>query len=103
MIIITCFVFGKLCSDFILLVFSYIFITLNINSSQVMAQTQHRLETPQDYIEYLKRDDLSVKSIFKNLESLQVALRSNKIQWVQEFAQKGLKCLLSILNECYRR
>ncbi|XP_027213745.2 protein diaphanous isoform X2 [Penaeus vannamei] len=72
------------------------------SNHKVMAQTQHRLETPQDYIEYLKRDDLSVKSIFKNLESLQVALRSNKIQWVQEFAQKGLKCLLSILNECYR-
>ncbi|KAK7074929.1 Protein diaphanous 1 [Halocaridina rubra] len=66
------------------------------------AQTQHKLETPSDYIDYLKRDDLSVKAIFKTLETLQVALRSNRIQWVQEFAQKGLKTLMNILNECYR-
>ncbi|XP_064086830.1 protein diaphanous-like isoform X1 [Macrobrachium nipponense] len=72
------------------------------SNHKMMAQTQHRLETPTDYIEYLKRDDLSVKGIFKTLESLQVALRSNRIQWVQEFAQTGLKVLMYILNECYR-
>lgn len=70
----------------------------------MMAQTQHKFETPSEYIDYLRRhDDLSVKSIIRTLESLQVALRSNRIQWLQEFAQKGLKALLTILNECYRR
>ncbi|KAK8728542.1 hypothetical protein OTU49_009005, partial [Cherax quadricarinatus] len=69
---------------------------------KMMAQTQHKFETPLDYIDYLKRDDLSVKALFKVLESLQVALRSNRIQWVQEFSQKGLKTLLSTLHECYR-
>ena len=34
---------------------------------------------------------------------LQVSLRSNKIQFLTDFAQNGLKRLLSILNECYRR
>ncbi|KAG7175749.1 protein diaphanous-like isoform X2 [Homarus americanus] len=72
------------------------------SNHKMMAQTQHKFETPTDYIEYLKRDDLSVKAIFKTLESLQVALRSNRIQWVQEFSRKGLRTLLSILNECYR-
>ncbi|XP_071516522.1 protein diaphanous isoform X1 [Panulirus ornatus] len=72
------------------------------SNHKMMAQVQHKFETPLEYIEYLRRDDLSVKAIFKTLESLQVALRSNRIQWLQEFAKRGLKALLSILNECYR-
>lgn len=76
--------------------FSYLFIQI------CQSQTQKRLDSPMDYIEYLK-SDLNPKQIFRTLESLQVSLRSNKIQWLTEFAQYGLKGLLSILNECYRR
>ncbi|KAK3863143.1 hypothetical protein Pcinc_031042 [Petrolisthes cinctipes] len=72
------------------------------SNNKMMSQTQHKFETPSDYLEYLRRDDISPKAIGKTLESLQVALRSNRIMWLQEFAQKGLKVLLSILNECYR-
>ncbi|KAK4291487.1 hypothetical protein Pmani_035685 [Petrolisthes manimaculis] len=72
------------------------------SNNKMMSQTQHKFETPSDYQDYLKRDDISPKAIGKTLESLQVALRSNRIMWLQEFAQKGLKVLLSILNECYR-
>ncbi|RXG68266.1 Protein diaphanous-like protein 3 [Armadillidium vulgare] len=72
-----------------------------LKSNNKIAQTQKRLDTPMDYIDYLK-SDLSPKQIFRTLESLQVSLRSNRIQWLTEFAQYGLKCLLTILNECYR-
>ncbi|KAG0719156.1 Protein diaphanous 2 [Chionoecetes opilio] len=73
-----------------------------LESNYKMAQTQHKLDSPQEYIEYLRRDDLSLKGITKTLETLQVALRSNKITWLQEFAHSGLRVLWSILNECYR-
>ena len=64
---------------------------------------ENKLNTSADYINYLKNPDLSPKQIFRTLESLQVSLRSNRIQFLTEFAQSGLKALLSILNECYRR
>ncbi|XP_063846419.1 protein diaphanous-like isoform X2 [Scylla paramamosain] len=73
-----------------------------LENNYKMAQTQHKLDSPKEYIEYLRRDDLSPKAIVKTLETLQVALRSNKITWLQEFAHSGLRVLLSILNECYR-
>ncbi|KDR17398.1 Protein diaphanous, partial [Zootermopsis nevadensis] len=36
------------------------------------------------------------------IESLRIALTNNPLSWVQEFGTKGLKQVLSILNECYR-
>ena len=40
---------------------------------------------------------------YETYSHAQVSLRSNKIQFLTEFAQHGLKHLLSILNECYTR
>ncbi|KAA0187366.1 hypothetical protein HAZT_HAZT005321 [Hyalella azteca] len=74
------------------------------NNNKITTQGQNKLDSPSDYIDYLERDDLSPKNILRTLESLQVSLRSNKIQFLSDFAQNGgLKRLLSILNECYRR
>ncbi|KAF2356285.1 Formin FH3 domain [Trinorchestia longiramus] len=72
------------------------------NNNKITAPGQNKFDTPSDYIEYLERDDLSPKNILRTLESLQVSLRSNKIQFLQDFVQNGLRRLLSILNECYR-
>ncbi|XP_050696358.1 protein diaphanous-like isoform X3 [Eriocheir sinensis] len=79
-------------------------IMLENNYKVAQTQAHHKLDSPKEFIEYLRRfDDLSPKAIVKTLETLQVTLRSNKIQWLQEFAQNGgLKVLLNILNDCYR-
>ena len=37
------------------------------------------------------------------MESLRIALTNNPLTWVHDFVNEGLKQVLSILNECYRR
>ncbi len=32
-----------------------------------------------------------------------VALTNNSLEWVQDFGNKGLKQVLSVLNECFRK
>ena len=61
-----------------------------------------RFVTPHDYISYVGQPDLSVQKTYQCVESLRIALTNNPLTWVQEFGTKGLKQLLSVLNECYR-
>ncbi|XP_035216961.1 protein diaphanous-like isoform X2 [Stegodyphus dumicola] len=60
-----------------------------------------RLDSPEDYISCLSNSDISVHKLFKNLESLRIALTNNTVSWVQEFGSRGLDKLLQILNSCY--
>ncbi|KAJ4443300.1 hypothetical protein ANN_04968 [Periplaneta americana] len=61
-----------------------------------------KFSKPADYIQYLSTPDLSVNKLYGCIESLRIALTNNPLSWVQEFGTKGLKQVLSILNECYR-
>ncbi|PNF42312.1 hypothetical protein B7P43_G05496 [Cryptotermes secundus] len=61
-----------------------------------------KFSKPADYIQYLSTPDLSVNKLYGCVESLRIALTNNPLSWVQEFGTKGLKQVLSILNECYR-
>merc|ERR1719209_1724454 len=51
---------------------------LTMNSKQV---ARNRFDSPADYIQYLS---------------------NNSLEWVQDFGNKGLKQVLSVLNECFR-
>jgi len=62
-----------------------------------------KFDKPHDYIHYLNQQDLSVNKIYNCLESLRIALTNNPLSWVNEFGTKGLKQLLSILNDCFRK
>ncbi|PSN30139.1 Protein diaphanous [Blattella germanica] len=61
-----------------------------------------KFSKPADYIQYLSTPDLSVNKLYGCIQSLRIALTNNPLSWVQEFGTKGLKQVLSILNECYR-
>ncbi len=73
---------------------------LSMNSRN-MARTQ--FHSPADYIQYLSNPDLSLQKKYSCVESLRVALTNNSLAWVQEFGTKGLKQVLSLLNECFRK
>lgn len=68
-----------------------------------LQKNKNRFDTPQDYISYLANPDLSVQKIYSCMESLRIALTNNPLTWVHDFVNEGLKQVLNILNECYRR
>ena len=70
---------------------------LSMNSRN-MART--KFQSPSDYIEYLSCQDLSLQKKYSCIESLRVALTNNSLEWIQEFGTRGLKQVLSLLNEC---
>lgn len=71
-------------------------------NSRTMARTQ--FHSPGDYIQYLSNSELSLQKKYSCIESLRVALTNNNLEWVQEFGTKGgLKQVLSLLNECFRK
>ncbi|XP_014210886.1 protein diaphanous isoform X2 [Copidosoma floridanum] len=65
--------------------------------------SRNKFDKPADYIQYLSQPDLSVNKIHTCIESLRIALTNNPLNWVQEFGTNGLKQVLVILNECYRK
>ncbi|GLG93013.1 Uncharacterized protein GBIM_00523 [Gryllus bimaculatus] len=65
-------------------------------------ENRNKFDKPVDYIEYLATPDLSTNKMYSCIESLRIALTNNTVSWVEEFGTKGLKSVLSILNECYR-
>ena len=73
---------------------------LSMNSRN-MARTQ--FVSPADYIQYLSNSELSLQKKYSCIESLRVALTNNSLEWIQEFGTKGLKQVLSLLNECFRK
>ena len=65
-----------------------------------------QFNSPADYIEYLLSPTLAnlrLKDKEDCIESLRVALTNNSLEWIQEFGTKGLKQVLSLLNECFRK
>merc|ERR1719219_2037373 len=48
------------------------------------------------------KTELSLQKKYSCIESLRVALTNNSLEWVQDFGNKGLKQVLSVLNECFR-
>ena len=65
-----------------------------------------QFNSPADYIEYLLSPtfaNLRLKDKEDCIESLRVALTNNSLEWIQEFGTKGLKQVLSLLNECFRK
>ena len=62
-----------------------------------------QLRSPTDYIQYLSSPDLNLKTKYACIESLRVALTNNSLEWIQEFGARGLKQVLSLLNECFRK
>merc|ERR1740131_599730 len=74
-------------------------LSLQMNSKQT---ARNRLDSPTDYIQYLSSPELSLQKKYSCVESLRVALTNNSLEWVQDFGQKGLKQVLSVLNECFR-
>jgi len=63
---------------------------------------RNSFNSPNDYIQYLSKPDLSLLKKYNCIESLRVALTNNSLEWVQDFGNKGLKQVLSVLNECFR-
>jgi diaphanous 2 len=72
---------------------------LTMNSKSV---ARNRFDSPADYIQYLSNPELSLQKKYSCIESLRVALTNNSLEWVQDFGNKGLKQVLSVLNECFR-
>ena len=75
-------------------------------SMHVRTQARVRFHSPADYIQYLSSnaDGHSLQKKYSCIESLRVALTSNSLQWVQDFTTGGgLKQVLNLLNECFRK
>ena len=73
---------------------------LTMNSKSV-ART--KFDSPADYIQFLSNPELSSSKQQHCIESLRVALTNNSLEWVQDFGNKGLKQVLNVLNECFRK
>ena len=73
---------------------------LTMNSKSV-ART--KFDSPADYIQFLSNPELSLSKKLHCIESLRVALTNNSLDWVQDFGNKGLKQVLNVLNECFRK
>ena len=73
---------------------------LTMNSKSV-ART--KFDSPADYIQFLSNPELSSSKKQHCIESLRVALTNNSLEWVQDFGNKGLKQVLNVLNECFRK
>ena len=88
---------------------------LTMNSKSV-ART--KFDSPADYIQFLSNPELSSSKkqviipfpvsiilypVQHCIESLRVALTNNSLDWVQDFGNKGLKQVLNVLNECFRK
>ena len=73
-------------------------LTMNLKN-----HTTNNFNSPADFIQYLKSSDLSLEKKLTCIESLRVALTNNSLEWVQEFGTKGLKQVLSLLNECFTK
>ena len=70
-------------------------------NSKSMART--KFDSPADYIQFLSNPELSLSKKLHCIESLRVALTNNSLEWVQDFGNKGLKQVLNVLNECFRK
>lgn len=66
-------------------------------------ENRNKFDKPSEYINYLNEDNLSPNKIYACVESLRIALTNNPLSWVNEFGTDGVKQLLSILSECYRK
>ena len=73
---------------------------LTMNSKSV-ART--KFDSPADYIQFLSNPELSLNKKHNCIESLRVALTNNSLAWVEDFGNKGLKQVLNVLNECFRK
>ena len=73
---------------------------LSMNSRNM---SRKQFNSPSDYLQYLTKPDLSLDKKESCIESLRVALTNNSLEWIQEFGTKGLKQVLSLLNECFRK
>ena len=73
---------------------------LTMNSKTV---ARNKFDSPADYIQYLSNPELSLAKKYSCIESLRVALTNNSLEWVQDFGNKGLKQVLNVLNECFRK
>jgi len=73
---------------------------LKMNDRQLVGKN---VQTPEEFIKYLGRSDLSMTKILQCMESLRVALTSNKLDWVHQFGARGLDQILHILKECFNK
>lgn len=60
-------------------------------------------DKPTEYIQYLSQPDLSANKTYNCVVSLRIALTNHPLSWVNEFGTEGLRQVLSVLNECYRK
>jgi len=60
-------------------------------------------DKPTEYIHYLSQPDLSANKTYNCVVSLRIALTNHPLSWVNEFGTEGLRQVLSVLNECYRK
>ena len=67
------------------------------------SDAKRKYDSPADYIQFLSNPELSSSKKLHCIESLRVALTNNSLDWVQEFGNKGLKQVLNVLNECFRK
>ncbi|XP_028397686.1 protein diaphanous homolog 1-like [Dendronephthya gigantea] len=57
------------------------------------------LETPTDYIEELRRTDISSEHLLRSLRSTRVSLTGRPLGWIQAFGETGMNLLLKHLRE----
>lgn len=60
-------------------------------------------DKPWEYIQYLSQPDLNANKMYNCVKTLRVALTNHPLSWISEFGTEGLRQLLSVLNECYRK
>ena len=62
-----------------------------------------KLQTPQDYINYLRKNDLRIHKTLNCIRSLRIELANNSVMWIQDFGNTGIDLILSFLRTSYNR
>lgn len=62
-----------------------------------------RLNTPLDFINYLRQPELPPNKILSCVENLRVCLTNNALNWIKDFGEEGLYLIENLLRVCHQQ
>ena len=62
-----------------------------------------KFNSPQEYINYLRRKDLKSRKAIACLRSLRIELANNSVNWIQDFGKEGIDQILLLIRNTWSR
>ena len=65
--------------------------------------TTKKFNSPQEYINYLRRKDLKSRKAIVCIRSLRIELANNSVNWIQDFGKEGIDQILLLIRNSWSR